>query len=68
MAESKTHECPHPACTKQVRGEYLSCAAHWRELPIELRLEIYMAYRAQPLGEAHVAAMLKALEHWEADG
>jgi len=64
MAESRTHECPHPTCTKQVGGEYLSCAEHWRELPIELRLEIYLAYQAAPWSEAHTAAMAKALDHW----
>lgn len=65
-ATARIHECPHPTCTKRVRGEYLSCAVHWHELPVSLRLEIYRTYQAEPLGEAHVAAMAKALDHWRA--
>lgn len=65
MDETRTHECPHPSCTRRVRGEYLSCAEHWRELPVSLRLEIYRAYEAQPLGEAHLAAIARAVAFWQ---
>ena len=66
MSDPRTHECPHPGCNRRVPREYLSCRQHWFELPVALRLEIYNSYQAEPLGEAHVAAMAKALEHWRA--
>lgn len=64
--QSAAHRCPHPACTKRVRSGYLSCAPHWFELPVGLRLEIYRAYEAEPGGEAHLAAIAQAMVFWRA--
>lgn len=64
--QSAAHRCPHPTCTKRVRYDYLSCAPHWFELPVGLRLEIYRAYEAEPGGEAHLAAIAQAMVFWRA--
>jgi hypothetical protein len=44
-----THKCPAPECDIAVPLERLACRRDWSRLPLEIRAEIWRAYRA---GEA----------------
>ncbi len=39
------HNCPAPGCKLVVPNAMLSCAKHWRSLPLDIRQAIMAAYR-----------------------
>jgi hypothetical protein len=59
---STGHQCPGHECTRQVPRAQLACPRHWAMVPKPLQREVYAAYRQEPLGERHLAAISAAME------
>jgi hypothetical protein len=60
------HSCPGN-CGRSVSRARFACLPCWERLPTELRAEISDAYRAQPLGTRHRAAMRAATEWYRSN-
>ena len=44
MSTASTHQCPAMHCTKRVRGDMLTCRAHWFMIPGPLRTAVWDTY------------------------
>ncbi len=68
MVVRSYHTCHWPGCTLAVKPRLWGCRAHWYQLPIEIRQEIWRTYRPgqevdkQP-SRAYVAAARKAQDY-----
>lgn len=60
------HTCPHPLCSKKVSPDHLACPAHWFELPVPIRNEIWETFHQAPGSPEHTAAIGKAVAFWNA--
>jgi len=45
-AEASTHLCPGPGCERRVPAAMLACRAHWFQVPLFERDEVWAAWRA----------------------
>ena len=52
-----SHQCPAPDCTITVPSDQFACLEHWFSIPLILRSELNLAYRLDPLGPRHIAAI-----------
>jgi hypothetical protein len=43
--DDPTHTCHWPGCTRQVKPAMFMCGSHWFKLPLNLRNEVWAAYR-----------------------
>ena len=43
--QTRPHTCHWPGCSRQVPPALWGCAAHWRKLPLDIRMNIWQAYR-----------------------
>lgn len=65
-AADGTHECPHPACSRQVPPLMWACFEHWQSLPVEIRQNIWTAGRGrEPRTLVLRTATEHALAYWE---
>lgn len=62
-----SHRCPAPDCQAQVPSSQYACRSHWFSIPKPLRDELWRAYREEPLGDAHLAAMESCDEFLRSD-
>lgn len=46
----RTHECPAPGCTVEVRSDRLACLTHWRLIPQTAQMTLNREFR-QHFGE-----------------
>ena len=56
-----SHTCPARGCAATVPYQKLSCARHWRMVPLPVQRAVYAAWRSRDM-VAHRAAMLAAIE------
>lgn len=62
------HRCPAPDCTVNVSAERLACPRHWYSIPLELRREVWAAYRRDGVGSRrHGDAVEAAIAHLRGD-
>lgn len=57
-----THACPAPGCRRRVHANMLACRTHWFSLSPDTRRAVWAAYRQEPGGPEHTAAVCAAIE------
>jgi hypothetical protein len=59
---SRLHRCPVIGCPAQIPIAHFMCPSHWHLVPASMKKAVIDAYRGQPLGDSHVAAMDAAIK------
>lgn len=61
-----THECPRPGCNRRVAADEYACRGDWYALPVDIRQQIWRAWRSGDAG-AHQAARANAADWYRAN-
>ena len=56
-------KCPAPKCDRHRRPEQVACRDHWYQLPMELRRELWAAYKVHDRAGL-VRGMREAVQVW----